>query len=301
MIIAILILLGFSIIPAHAQTATASPEMLKANELLQAGKWQEAATIYEAILKSDSRNGLAWFNLSWARHGLGKYQDAIDALQKPLELSKGTPREASVMYAMATMYAGLKDKNKALEWLNRAVAAKYPNLRGIGTDPNLAILRDDRRFKDLVVSANKAASICLNTADYRSFDFWLGEWDVFTPNGQQGGRSKVEMLADGCIISENWEGVGGGIGKSYNFYNPISKKWHQSYMDNNGANWMMDGELKDGVLRYEGAIYSPNGKVLVHMTFYNLGPDKVRQTAETSNDDGKTWKPIWDGLYVRKK
>ena len=61
------------------------------------------------------------------------------------------------------------------------------------------------------------------------------------------------------------------IGKSFNFYNPSTKKWHQSYMDNSGGNWMMDGELKDGVLRYEGAIYSPTGKVLVHMTFYNTG------------------------------
>ena len=64
---------------------------------------------------------------------------------------------------------------------------------------------------------------------------------------------------------------------------------------------MMDGQLKEGVLRYEGAIYSPAGKVLAHMTFYNLGPDKVRQTAETSSDEGKTWTSVWDGMYISKK
>jgi hypothetical protein len=71
-------------------------------------------------------------------------------------------------------------------------------------------------------------------------------------------------------------------------------------MDNDGSNWMMDGEYKDGALKYEGIIYSPGQKVLVHMTFFNLGTDKVRQWAETSTDEGKTWTTVWDGLYVRK-
>ncbi len=72
-------------------------------------------------------------------------------------------------------------------------------------------------------------------------------------------------------------------------------------MDSQGGNWMMDGEYKDNALKYEGAIYSPTGKVLVHMTFFNLGPDKVRQWAESSSDDGKTWTVVWDAMYVRKK
>lgn len=296
-----LILFGVGQTSITAQTPTISPEMQKANQLFQAQKWSEAAAAYESITKAEPNNGAACFNLGWSRHGLGKYQEAIDAFQKPLQLSKGTPREPTVMYAVATMYAGMKNNDKAIEWLNKSLAAKYQGLRGIGTDPNLSNLRDDPRFREIVAAALKAASVCMNIPEYRGFDFWVGNWDVFTKTGQKAGASKVDILADGCIVSENWENVGGGVGKSYNFYNPSTKKWHQSYMDNVGSNWMMDGELKEGVLRYEGIIFTPTGKTLVHMTFYNLGPDKVRQTAETSTDEGKTWTPVWDGMYVRKK
>lgn len=295
------LLLAVTLTNVSAQPAAASAEMQKANSLLQAQKWNEAATAFEAITKAEPSNGRAWFQLGWARHGLSQYAEAIDALQHTLDINKGKPNDAFPMYAIASMYAGMKNKDKAIEWLNMALAAHYPQPRGIAADPNLAVLHDDPRFKEVLTTAAKAANICMSTTEYRGFDFWLGDWIVSTPNGQQAGTNKVVLLADGCVIEENWENTGGGVGKSFNFYNPVTKMWHQSYMDNDGSNWMMDGELKDGVLRYEGAIYSPAGKTLVHMTFFNMGPDKVRQTAETSSDNGKTWVSVWDGTYIRKK
>jgi len=145
------------------------------------------------------------------------------------------------------------------------------------------------------------ARVCMNTPEYRQFDFWVGDWEVFNPSGRLVGTNRVLLLQDGCIVEENWASARGGTGQSFNFYNPVTKRWHQSYMDNDGENWMMDGEYREGALRFEGFIYSPNSKTRVRMTFTSLGPDKVRQTAETTADDGKTWTPVWDGLYVRKK
>lgn len=286
---------------AIAQTQPATTPMAAASALILAQKWDEAAKAYQEITKTEPNNGLAWYQLAWSLHGLHEYQQAIDALQAPLRLSKGTPREPAAIYAVATMYAGMKDKEKAFEWLNKAAAINPVQMQGLIRDPNFVEFRDDPRFKALTETGAKAAKVCMNIPEYRGFDFWVGDWNVIGKTGQQLGVNKVVMLADGCIIEENWEAGGGGIGKSFNFYNPSTKKWHQSYMDNTGGNWMMDGELRDGVLRYEGAIYTPTGKTLVHMTFYNMGPDKVRQTAETSTDDGKTWTAVWDGMYVRKK
>ena len=36
------------------------------------------------------------------------------------------------------------------------------------------------------------------------------------------------------------------------------------------------------------------------MTFFNLGPDKVRQFFEKSADGGRTWQRSWDLLYTRR-
>lgn len=297
-----ILLLMFSVSAVAAQNQSQpAAGMEEANRLLQAQKWGEAAKLYEAITQAEPGNARAWYQLGWSRHGLGEYARALDAFQKNLELNKGTRRAAFSMYAIAVMYASMKDKDKAFEWLDKALSANLPSPRQIKVDPNLAALRDDPRFEPLMTRAEKAAQVCMNIPEYRQFDFWVGDWNVVGTNGQQLGTNKVMLLEGGCVVAENWTSASGGTGKSFNFYNPITRKWHQSYMDDSGANWMMDGEYKDGVLKYEGAIYSPGSKVLVHMSFFNLGPDKVRQTAETSADNGKTWTPVWDSMYIRKK
>jgi hypothetical protein len=37
------------------------------------------------------------------------------------------------------------------------------------------------------------------------------------------------------------------------------------------------------------------------MTYVREDADRVRQTIESSADDGKTWTKTYDGLYVRRK
>jgi tetratricopeptide (TPR) repeat protein len=276
---------------------TEAGKMQEADALFQAQKWEEAAGAYEAITKAEPERGLAWYRLGFALNSLGRYKQGAAALERAVAIGK----RPESMYALAHSYALMNDKDHAFEWLNKALAANLPQPRQIKRDRNLENLRADPRFTSLLELAEKKARVCMNIPEYRQFDFWVGDWNVFGTNGQQLGTNQVLLLEDGCIIEENWTSAQGGTGKSFNFYNPATKKWHQSYMDNTGSNWMMDGEYRDGVLRYEGMIYAPGSTVMVRMNFYNLGADKVRQTAETSTDKGLTWTSVWDGLYVRKK
>ena len=51
----------------------------------------------------------------------------------------------------------------------------------------------------------------------RQFDFWIGEWDVTTPDGKPAGSSRIERIANGAGLLENWSGYpapAGGNGKS---------------------------------------------------------------------------------------
>jgi len=145
--------------------------------------------------------------------------------------------------------------------------------------------------------------------EFRQFDFWVGEWEAYNPKGQKAGDSKISILLDSCTILEEWTSttVQNGLryaGKSYNSYNASNKKWQQYWIDNSG-----------GITEYFNGHYEP-GKMIVEtenkkindttwliqkMTFHNLGPDKVRQHGENSNDGGKTWTTSFDLEYRRKK
>jgi hypothetical protein len=50
----------------------------------------------------------------------------------------------------ANVYAGLKDNDRAIEYLNKAYKARHPGLVLIRIEPMFDSLRSDERFKQLV-------------------------------------------------------------------------------------------------------------------------------------------------------
>ena len=140
---------------------------------------------------------------------------------------------------------------------------------------------------------------CLTAPEHRQFDFWVGDWQVFTPQGQLAGTNRIERVTDGCIILENWMAAGGGSGKSFNYYDRNDGKWHQLWIGSTGGVIHFVGEFKDGAMRYTTTTTTNGAKVLGRMTFFPQG-DKVRQLWEQSNDEGKTWTVAFDGTYVKK-
>jgi tetratricopeptide (TPR) repeat protein len=276
-----------------------SPAMQAADALMKDKKWAESAKSYESITKAEPANAQAWYGLAMSLYSLDRFADAAAAFEKANEAGKGTRVGRLALYNTAASYARAGDKEKALGGLERMIRLNPLFGIGVATDADFESLRAEPRYKEVALAVEKAQKPCMFSEGYRQLDFWVGEWDVLV-QGQKVGTSNIKMLQQGCIIEENWW-TPVQTGQSFNFYNPVTKRWHQSYMDNNGGNYMMDGEYRDGALRYEGFIYSPQGQVPVHMTFFNLGSDKVRQTSETSADGGKTWTNVWDSIYVRKK
>jgi hypothetical protein len=146
-------------------------------------------------------------------------------------------------------------------------------------------------------------SPCKDGTDFRQFDFWVGEWDVKPTQAETGptvGASKIERLVDGCVIQENWESPG-FTGKSWNYYDRAAKRWHQVWIDVTGRRADYAGEYKENSMQFEGEVTLANGtKFKTKMTFFNLGPNKVRQFAQRSTDEGKTWTTTVDLTYIRK-
>ena len=39
-------------------------------------------------------------------------------------------------------------------------------------------------------------------AEFHQFDFWVGDWEVTSPQGKAAGSNHIESVLDGCAISE---------------------------------------------------------------------------------------------------
>jgi hypothetical protein len=133
----------------------------------------------------------------------------------------------------------------------------------------------------------------------RQFDFWIGDWDVFTADGERAGSNTVQKILGGCVVQENWEGTKGSKGQSYNVYS--NGRWHQTWVDNQGTLLLLDGEFSQGKMVLQGDTPNPNGgTVRNRITWQTLPDGRVRQYWDMSTDEGQTWTDVFVGFYVRK-
>jgi hypothetical protein len=137
---------------------------------------------------------------------------------------------------------------------------------------------------------------CKNSPEFRQFDFWIGEWEVFV-NDKPAGSNSIQLILDDCVIFENWTGQKGYTGKSFNLFDSSVGKWKQFWVDNRGGLLTFEGEYKEGKLLFTGEIRDSSGaKLQQRLTFFDLPDDVVRQLWEQSKDQGKTWEVVFDGL-----
>ena len=144
---------------------------------------------------------------------------------------------------------------------------------------------------------------CMDTEAARQLDFWVGTWDVVSPeDGGRLGENVVERELGGCLVMENWTGARGSSGKSMNFWDPQRRTWRQVWVSDRGN--VLDyrhGEYRDGAMRFLGITIGEAGDTTAQkLTFHDVAPDTVRQVFEASTDGGATWETTWVGIYVRR-
>jgi len=279
------------------QPPTPSPKMTAAGELYKQQKFQEAATAFGEVTKDEPKNARAWYLMGMSLHSLGKWEQAIAAFEKNVAIVQNP----NSMFNIACGYARLNQVDKAFEWLEKSLMNGAAFTVNLETDEDLANIRKDARFKKMIELADHQKRPCIYSAEARQFDFWVGDWDVFNPQGQKAGTNSVQLFSDGCGLLENWTGALGGDGKSINFYDAGTQKWYQSWTGTGGSVLRYEGNFKDGAMRFEGETIANGKKTLQKLTFTKLDENTVRQLFEASSDDGKTWTITYDLKYVKKK
>jgi hypothetical protein len=191
-------------------------------------------------------------------------------------------------------YALAGEKEKALAVLEQLAKIGFTGVNVLNADDDLVSLRSDPRWKTAIASMERNAHPCLQSPEFRQFDYWLGEWDVEI-GGQKLAKSSVQLILDDCVIFENYTSSRGYAGKSFSLYDASTKKWEQRYVDTVGALHHWTGGLDNGVMTFRW----DHDNTLNRMTYTKEGPDRVRQVLETSTD-GKSWTKTYDGLYIRR-
>jgi hypothetical protein len=94
---------------------------------------------------------------------------------------------------------------------------------------------------------------------YRQFDFWLGKWQVFRPDGKLAGTNRIEKEYGGCVLHERYATPGRYSGESLNTYDPSRRVWHQTWVDNSGMLLLWDGQFngKSMVLSNQHSVMLP--------------------------------------------
>ncbi len=155
-----------------------------------------------------------------------------------------------------------------------------------------------RRPSDLPAKAAPAPKPC-TSPEYRQFDFWVGDWDVTTPNGKGAGTNRITPILGGCALREEWKGAGGLAGTSLNMWDGSGKRWRQTWVDDRGNVLVLTGQYRDAKMSLEGEGLGGNGvTVRNRITWSRLSEGRVRQLWETSKDGGKTWGVEFDGTYA---
>jgi hypothetical protein len=144
---------------------------------------------------------------------------------------------------------------------------------------------------------------CAGNPERHRFDFWVGEWQVTTPDGHAVGSSSVQSMAGGCGLLENWTASNGTTGKSLNAFNPVAKQWQQYWVGQGGAvTEYRESEWRDGSL---SLVARPSaaaaGQPMQRLTFTPVNDSTVRQHGELSQDGGSTWTTSYDIYYHRRR
>ena len=156
-------------------------------------------------------------------------------------------------------------------------------------------------FLSLAIQAQNKQKPC-SAPEAAQFDFWVGNWDLYSADTLTG-TNNIYKIMDGCTVQENFESPKAGyFGKSWSVFNPQTKTWQQTWVDNQGGYITLNGKFENGSMTLNTeAIKLPNGKDQIYrMVYHNIAKDNFDWDWESTLDNGLTWVNSWHIHYKRK-
>jgi len=270
----------------------------------RSGDWRATEAAALEMLAEDTSNAQGRFFLAVALMHRGRAGEALRHLDQAE--AAGYP-VAAVEFRRACALSVVGRVDDALAALRRAAAAGFAQDQLLSSEPLLAPVRSAPGFPEVSAAVDAAKHPCRHDPRYRQFDFWVGTWDV-RPNGAPDSTPPSENVitldyAD-CVVMEHWTGTSGVTGSSFNIYDSSRGEWYQVWVDSTGGLHEYHGNPDgEGNMLFEGTTPGAPGqpaRVPTRLSFFRLGPDRVRQLSESPAPDGESWTVNYDLIYVRR-
>lgn len=157
-------------------------------------------------------------------------------------------------------------------------------------------------FAPPAAAQEQTAPPACTAEEHGQFDFWLGTWEVKTEDGEVAGTNTITKAHGGCVLREEWDGVGGGTGESVNVYDAATGTWHQTWVDHQGRLLMLDGGLDSrGRMVLSGERPGKDGLTVTDEITWDPQEDgTVLQVWSISTDAGTTWRELFRGTYYKQ-
>jgi len=270
-----------------------------ADALFSNGDWAAAVDAYAAQTRADPEDALAWFRLAVSHRHMGRYGDALAALETAESLKFSPVR---IAFEKARLGVLADDAGGAIEQLQIIASLGFSAVHFITADPLLGGLAGNPDYDALVTEMSRRAFPCEHDPVFSEFDFWVGQWDVHDKAGTLQGENVIERAERGCVMIENWTSASGGTGMSINYLDKVGGDWVQVWNSAGGTQIQIRGGMtEDGMLLTGTIHYVANGITAPFRGLWTPLPDgRVRQYFEQADEDGQDWTPWFEGYYTRK-
>ncbi|PWK54002.1 hypothetical protein [Pleionea mediterranea] len=140
------------------------------------------------------------------------------------------------------------------------------------------------------------------SVEHRQFDFWIGDWNVYSKDGKLVGTNSITSSLNGCVLKEHYKTAKGYEGESFNLYDATTKQWHQTWVDNAGTLLQLDGVWNGQVMTLLGKGLTRKGEPVTHRIQWRPQDNgDVHQVWDITKDGGQHWQSNFFGVYQKKQ
>jgi hypothetical protein len=145
------------------------------------------------------------------------------------------------------------------------------------------------------------ANPCEDDARYHQFDFWIGEWEVFSKDGKKQGENSIQAAEGECVLIERWTSANGGTGQSYNYFDAHSGLWNQIWVSQFGMIDISGGLEGNAMVLTGNIVYNATGqRSRFRGTWTPKEDGSVDQFFEQYDAEKAAWNPWFLGNYRPK-